>query len=127
MKSKFEISKAVIQEGDKYLLIKRFPGSKSYPNLWDFPGGKSEPGEGPAESVVRETKEEIALDIDPGSEVKRAKYKDEEHSLTFHYFIPKAIIGKVKLSHDHTEYRWVGEDDIRELELHPSVDLFFQE
>lgn len=126
MENMIHISKAVISEGGKYLLLKRASGSPNYPGAWDFTGGKDDPGETPEESVVRETKEETSLDIKPGKEIKSAAYKDREHDLFFHYFIPESVSGSVKLSSDHSEYKWLPKEDIEKLTLHPSVTLFFQ-
>lgn len=53
---------AVIVEGDEVLLTTRPPG-KSMAGLWEFPGGKIDPGESFAQCLVREIHEEIGLDI----------------------------------------------------------------
>lgn len=95
--------------------------------MWDFPGGKDEPAETPTESVMRETKEETALDIAPGLEIERIEYEDNKHVLTFHYFTPNTVSGEIKLSPDHAEYRWLARQDIDKLELHPSVISFFKD
>jgi len=49
----------------KLLMIRRSPDKRLYPDKWAFPGGKSEEGETPEETVVREVKEEVGLDFVP--------------------------------------------------------------
>ena len=120
-----EVSKAVFEKEGKYLLLKRASRSRSYPDLWDFPGGKHDPGETPQESVLRETKEETGYEIEPGEEVLTKEYHDEKHDIIFHYFTPKIIAGELKLSDDHSEFRWVAKEELNDLELHPAVRLFF--
>ena len=120
-----EISKAVIEKEGKYLLLKRASHSKSYPDLWDFTGGKDDPGETHEESVIRETQEETSFVIDPGKEIKTIPYKDEKHDLLFHYFVPQPVEGEIKLSDDHSEYKWFSLEEIKILELHPAVRLYF--
>ena len=121
-----EISKSVIQKNGKFLLLKRASFSRSYPDLWDFAGGKHEPGEIPEQAVIRETKEETSYDINPGPELKKEEYHDEKHDLLFHFFTPEIISGDLKLSRDHSDFGWVTKEDMKNLKLHPSVDLFFK-
>ena len=120
-----EISKSVIQKNGKFLLLKRKSNSKNYPSMWDFAGGKHDPGETPKQAVVRETKEETSFDINPGEEIKKEEYHDEKHDLLFHYFIPQIISGDLTLSLDHSEFKWVSKEDMDNFKLHPSIKLFF--
>jgi len=105
-----EISKAVIQKNGKYLLLKR--ATISYPETWDFAGGKHDLDETPEQSVIREVKEETGFDITPGLEIKTVHYQDNQFDLLFHYFVPKTISGKLIISPDHSEYKWVTRKDI---------------
>ncbi len=121
-----EVSKAVIQKGNKYLLLKRATHSKSYPDLWDFPGGKHDTGETPTQAVIRETQEETSLAIIPGNEVKTKQYSDKKHNVIFHFFIPTLISGEITLSTDHSAYKWLSREQIQGLQLHPAVILYFE-
>lgn len=122
-----ELGKAVIQKEDKYLLLKREPDAEDYQNLWDFAGGRLDPGETPVDAVIRETYEESALKIIPSSEIKEIKYEEEKRILIFHYFEPKSYEGEFKLSSEHTEYAWFTKEELDKLEVHPSVSEYFKE
>ena len=57
-----EVVGGIIRRGDMYLLGKR-PLGKSLGGHWEFIGGKIEPGETPEQALVRECREEIALEV----------------------------------------------------------------
>ncbi len=121
-----EISKSVIQKKEKFLLLKRASHSNSYPDMWDFAGGKHDPGETPTQAVIRETKEETLFDIEPGNEIRTEEYHDEKYDLLFHYFTPKILSGELILSPDHSDFKWISKEEMKDFELHPSVKLFFE-
>ena len=58
---------AALARPDGRLLLQRRPPGKRHGGLWEFPGGKVEPGEIPARALVREIAEELAIELDPGS------------------------------------------------------------
>jgi 8-oxo-dGTP diphosphatase len=53
----------LLRDGDRILLGHRSPGRRSYPDVWDLPGGHIEAGESPPEALVRELREELAITI----------------------------------------------------------------
>jgi mutator protein MutT len=125
-KKKIELAKTVIEKDGKYLLLFRHPNYKVYPGLWDFPGGKLEPGETPTEAVIRETKEETSFDIVPGTEVKESLYEDHDYFLLFHYFVPERMGGELKISDAHSDYGWFTKEEIASLKTHSSVSSYFK-
>lgn len=62
---------AVIIDRDRTLAARRAPG-KSAAGLWEFPGGKVEPGEEPRDALVREVREELGVAVHLGAEVAAA-------------------------------------------------------
>lgn len=56
---------AALIDSQGRVLMQRRPEGKQHGGLWEFPGGKVEPGEGPLEALVREIAEELSLAIDP--------------------------------------------------------------
>ena len=59
------VTAAILEEGGKILITRR-PDHCRHAGLWEFPGGKLESGESPAESLVRELREELDLPISVG-------------------------------------------------------------
>jgi 8-oxo-dGTP diphosphatase len=56
------VTAAIIFHEGNVLLTKR-KADVPYPLLWEFPGGKIEPGEHPHDCIVREIKEELAIEV----------------------------------------------------------------
>ena len=57
------VALALVDSADRVLMQRR-PHSRAHGGLWEFPGGKVEPGEGPAAALVREIAEELAISVD---------------------------------------------------------------
>lgn len=50
---------------DGRVLLALRPAGKHLAGMWEFPGGKLEPGEGPLEALARELREELGIELDP--------------------------------------------------------------
>jgi 8-oxo-dGTP diphosphatase len=50
---------------DRRILIARRPEGKALAGLWEFPGGKLDPGERPEEALIRELREELGIEVEP--------------------------------------------------------------
>ena len=60
-----EVVAALIWDGDRFLICQR-PAHKARGLLWEFVGGKVEPGETKAQALIRECREELAVTVTPG-------------------------------------------------------------
>lgn len=58
------VALALLDTSDR-VLVQRRPEGRAHAGLWEFPGGKVEPGEGPAAALVREIAEELSITISP--------------------------------------------------------------
>jgi 8-oxo-dGTP diphosphatase len=56
----------IVVGDDGRVLISQRRADQSLPLLWEFPGGKVEPGEAPVAALVRELREELAIDVEVG-------------------------------------------------------------
>jgi 8-oxo-dGTP diphosphatase len=56
------VSAVALIDSDGRVLLAQRPEGKSMAGLWEFPGGKVEPGESPEAALIRELKEELGID-----------------------------------------------------------------
>ena len=113
-----DVVAALIWEGERFLACQR-PAHKARGLLWEFVGGKVEPGETKEEALIRECREELDITVSPGDvfmEVIHA-YPDLTVWLTiFHATIadgvPKAL--------EHNEIRWITTQEIDDLAFCPA-------
>ena len=105
-----EVVAALIWEKGRFLICQR-PAHKTRGLLWEFVGGKVEPGETKAQALVRECREELDVEIEPGQvfmEVSH-KYPDMEVHLTLFYGTIRK--GTIKLL-EHKDARWITPEEI---------------
>ncbi|MDP1625621.1 (deoxy)nucleoside triphosphate pyrophosphohydrolase [Parvibaculum sp.] len=57
------VAACALVDADGRVLLARRPEGKPLAGLWEFPGGKVEPGEVPEETLIRELKEELGIDV----------------------------------------------------------------
>lgn len=103
---------AIIQdEAGLYLCCKRGEWKKS-PNKWEFPGGKPESGEDLQAALIREIKEELNVEIKVVRQFDRSTTNDIE----LVSFVCELTGAKPQFSTDHTELRWVPEQELSKLD-----------
>ncbi len=99
--------KSFIVKDNNILLIKRRPTDAHKPAEWDIPGGRLELGEDSYEGLKRETKEETGLDIEIVMPLDVHHFtRDDWQRITMIIFLCKALSNDVRLSEEHTEFKW---------------------
>lgn len=121
---------AVIIQVGKIALIKR--GNEPSKGKWTIPGGLVELGESPEKAVIRETKEEVGLEVDNPNlvEVVSNVDLDDQGKVKYHYVIVDYLVhvksGMAEASSDAMDLRWVPFDEVEEYDLTSSFRLFFR-
>ena len=111
---------ALIDDENKILISKR-PLGKAFENLWEFPGGKVKKNETVEQALIRETKEEINVDLSMNciAPLAFSTYKNENFNIIILLFISRKWnlnpICKV-----HTELRWVKANNLNKYNMPPA-------
>ena len=105
-----EVVAALIWDKDKFMICQR-PAGKARGLLWEFVGGKVEPGETKEQALIRECREELAIRLSVG-----AAFMDVVHEypdLTVHLTLFNATIAAgVPQLLEHNDLRWISVDEI---------------
>ncbi|NIJ63769.1 8-oxo-dGTP diphosphatase [Sphingomonas leidyi] len=116
----FVVAAALIDDRGRVLLQQRPPG-KPMAGLWEFPGGKVEPGERPEAALARELHEELGISLDP-SGLKPLAFASEplegRHLLLLLYTL-RAWEGE-PAAHHATALRWVTPAEMRGMAMPPA-------
>jgi 8-oxo-dGTP diphosphatase len=119
-----EVVAALIWAGSKFLICQR-PAHKTRGLLWEFVGGKVEPGETREQALIRECREELAITVNVG-----AVFMDVTHEypdLTVHLTLFHATIGSgVPQKLEHNDIRWITVDEIPQYDFCPADEVILQ-
>lgn len=113
---------AVIRRGDRYLLCQR-PRHKRHGGLWEFPGGKLEPGESLADAAARELREELGLELEAAGDVLLS-VRDPGSSFVIQFASVRARGEPRALEHEALV--WLTPAEAAALELAPSDRRFVE-
>ncbi len=114
-----EVVGAIIKDGDRYLVGQR-AANKSQGGLWEFMGGKIEPGETPEQALARECREELALEIEDEHIIDSVvhEYPEKTIRLTLISCSPKS--GSIPKALEHQQIRWVTRVEMDIMDFAPA-------
>ena len=94
-------------------------GYGEFKGMWEFPGGKIEPGETPQKALAREIKEERATTIKVGELIDTIEYDYPEFHLSMDCFWCEVIEGELVLL-EAQEARWLTKDELDSVKWLPA-------
>lgn len=119
-----EVVAALIWQGERFMICQR-PAHKARGMLWEFVGGKVEPGESKEQALVRECREELAVEVAVGDiflEVTHTYPDITVHLTLFHASIVQGVTQKL----EHNDIRYITVDEIPKYEFCPADEVILQ-
>lgn len=113
-----EVVAALIWDNDKFMICQR-PANKTRALLWEFVGGKVEPGETKEQALIRECKEELDVLISVGSEFMSVAHVYPDITINLTIFNATIKIGTPKLI-EHNDLKWITSTEIPSFEFCPA-------
>lgn len=119
-----EVVAALIWQGNRFLICQR-PPHKARGLLWEFVGGKIEPGETGPEALIRECREELGITVAPGEVYMQLVH--EYPDLTIRLTLYNAVIasGTPQLL-EHCDLRWITPAEIEQFAFCPADETILQ-
>ena len=111
------VTAAVIERDGRILVTKRLSGTH-LAGVWEFPGGKCEPGESLTACMRRELREELAIDAVVGPEVFTVTHDYPDRRVELH-FLRCEVIGEPTASLGQ-EMQWLPRDTLAQFEFPPA-------
>lgn len=110
-------------DADGRVLIAQRPQGKQLAGLWEFPGGKLEPGESPEEALVRELREELGIETKVAclAPLTFASHSYESFHLLMPLFVCRRFEG-MPVALEHQAIKWVRPARLRDYPM-PAADL----
>jgi 8-oxo-dGTP diphosphatase len=111
------VTAAVVERDGSFLIARRQQGVH-LEGYWEFPGGKCAPGESLAACMVRELREELDVDADPGEEIFATTHAYSDRSVELHFL--KCELRGTPTPQVGQELRWVAREELAALQFPPA-------
>lgn len=119
-----EVVAALIWDGGRFLICQR-PAHKARGLLWEFVGGKVEPGETKEQALVRECREELAVTISVGEVFTEVDHDYPDLNVQLTLFNAAIIAGTPKML-EHNDIRWITPEEVPQYEFCPADETILR-
>lgn len=113
-----DVVAAIIERDGKILLAQR-PPHTDQPGLWEFAGGKVEAGETQPEALIRELREELGIEAQPGTYVASHQREVSGRRIHLHAWHVPSFSGELT-AHDHSQLVWCSPQEAFDYPLAPA-------
>ncbi len=113
-----EVVAALIWDGDRFMACQR-PAHKARGLLWEFVGGKVEPGETKAGALIRECREELAVTVSVGDVFCRVLHEYPDLTVELTLFNATIAQGEPQKL-EHNDIRWITREEIPQYDFCPA-------
>lgn len=113
-----EVVAALIWNKNKFMICQR-PANKARGLLWEFVGGKVEPGETKEQALIRECREELAITVAPADVFTEVVHKYPDLTVHLTLFNCTIAAGTPKLL-EHNDLKWITPKEIPQYEFCPA-------
>lgn len=115
------VAAVALVDGDGRVLLARRPPGKSMAGLWEFPGGKIEPGETPEAALIRELAEELGIDVKASclAPFTFASHRYEDFHLLMPLYVCRRWVG-TPIARENQELVWARPARLGDYDMPPA-------
>ncbi len=115
------VAACALIDADGRVLIAQRPAGKAMAGLWEFPGGKVDPGERPEDALIRELKEELGIVVNEAclAPLTFASHSYEDFHLLMPLYVCRRWEGTVA-PHEGQKLAWVRPNRLKEYPMPPA-------
>ena len=115
------VAACALIDADGRILIAERPAGKTMAGLWEFPGGKVDPGERPEDALIRELKEELGIVVKEAclAPLTFASHSYEDFHLLMPLYVCRRWEGTVA-PHEGQRLAWVRPNRLKEYPMPPA-------
>ena len=121
-----QVVAAIIWQEGRFLAARR-AGSRLGSGLWEFPGGKIEPGESQEQALARELKEELGIIVQEFEFWKQEEHKYADYTVVLYFFHVRKFLNSPILIEGHDALAWVLPGETDKLEFLPADAQILEE
>jgi 8-oxo-dGTP diphosphatase len=115
------VAAVALVDNERRILLAQRPSGKTMAGLWEFPGGKVDPGETPEMALIRELFEELGIDVRLRD---LAPFSFASHSYPeFHLLMPLYVCrnwSRTPTPREGQRLAWVGQEDLAAYPMPPA-------
>lgn len=119
-----EVVAALIRRGDRFLICRR-PPEKARGLLWEFVGGKVEPGETKRQALARECREELDVAVEAGEVFMEVEHVYPDITIRLTLFDAVIAAGEPQLL-EHVDLRWITAGEIGGFDFCPADEVILE-
>ena len=113
-----DVVAALIWDNDRFMICQR-PAHKARGLLWEFVGGKTEPGETKEQALIRECREELDVTVEVGTVFMELIHEYPDITIRLTLFNASIAEGTPRLL-EHNDIRWIRPSEIPEYDFCPA-------
>jgi mutator protein MutT len=114
-----EVVAALIQDDQGRYLITQRRGGSHLAGMWEFPGGKREPGESLEEALRRELTEELSAGFAVGESVETVRWDYPERTVVIHFYRCRLESGTIE-PRESQAMEWVAPERLKAFDFPPA-------
>jgi len=124
MKGFVEVVAALIWDKDKFMVCQR-PANKARGLLWEFVGGKVEKGETKEQALIRECREELAIEVEPHGVFTEVVHEYPDINIHLTLFNCAILRGQPQLL-EHNDMKWITPAQIPDYDFCPADSVILE-